>query len=100
MHYVKSWTRSLWTYIASYTGVIATLYYYYGSRLTKQVIGSAVVDVTYYFATFVWLVLACVLAIRIYEMTERKSFYGSYQQERETEELKKLWDMMILLDLC
>eukprot|EP01022_Parablepharisma_sp_SALTPOND_P033048 TRINITY_DN88096_c1_g1_i1.p1 TRINITY_DN88096_c1_g1~~TRINITY_DN88096_c1_g1_i1.p1 ORF type:complete len:647 (+),score=60.03 TRINITY_DN88096_c1_g1_i1:605-2545(+) len=90
MHYVKCWLVSLFTYLLVYIEIMILLFNYYGARLIDQNIPSATMDTIYYIFIFAWFSGCSIFAARTHEMTERKSFYAMYQQERETEEWKRL----------
>eukprot|EP01022_Parablepharisma_sp_SALTPOND_P033350 TRINITY_DN88546_c0_g1_i1.p1 TRINITY_DN88546_c0_g1~~TRINITY_DN88546_c0_g1_i1.p1 ORF type:complete len:669 (+),score=41.09 TRINITY_DN88546_c0_g1_i1:448-2454(+) len=90
MHYMKNWLLSLITYVLIYVEIMALLTIYYGARFVSEGPSGAAIDFLYYIIVFAWFAGCSVFAVRTYELTERESFYGKYQQEQRAREWKRL----------
>ena len=89
-HYVKSWIFSLVTFMMVCTEIMTMLFFFYGPRFIEEGVSGAIIDIGYYIVVFGWFTGCAVFGIRTYELTERESFYGKYQQEQETKAWKRL----------
>ncbi len=92
MLYMRDWIVALWSYIVTYSFVLTLLLYYYTPTFMLGGPASAFLDVSYYVLLMVWTSCCSVMAVRAYELYERRRYFSMQQQAREVREWKRLME--------
>ncbi len=91
MLYMRSWLVALGSYVFSYSMVLTLMFYYYMPKfLSETTVAATILDILYYSLLICWAACCSVMAIRAYELTDRRRYFSIKQQEKEIKEWKRL----------